>query len=1109
MVVKNHLTSKRRLSLQHQQQYQQQHHQQQHVAQSDDSPGNSEHAPPDSTLHPRGPPSLSMTPPQISRARRTGAKRGVGKFLGAHIGAAISVRRQSSTTDHDYIDCDAQPSLQLPPLPAIAPMQMSPRESHHVPQQQVRSRPVDLDTGDHWDHQPSDCLNRRRPLISRSHSADECTSPELLGGAAPLIQSPLPWGSSSAHPYGANGDDALLLRLSSIYPEEGATTMEGTLLKRTHLNGTAAGLAGRLWNERHFVLRNSALLWYVRLSDREPKGRLELLPGCTSVSEIETKIETKPKTVNKKKKLHMIKISTFLSREAMEEYHREEGDDMIPSHQAGVASSGEMQLSPPRTDTAIAPLHTPEASPTLDSHLSKPFSESFDEEDTGDHGAGGGETVPSSRNIVKKNDKKKKYQKALVYGSQAAGIAGGLTAGTIAIFGTGGGIIPLLLMTSVGVGGTGTIASVFSNHRKKARMDSAIIASERYDVIAGWRDAIIASIVEKGDGSKTDTTRQSQVMAETDPALDSTWARLFKNDGRVLDSGLEELPTVVSEKIVSKLDSVETYLQSSQWRLLEGGWANTLGTGTNGMRIFEEDKGFGTAMVVRRRRVSVEGRPCPPLRASVILNATPEDAFMCLMSYTNSKVIENFQSNQKCRHAFEIVERLDNHSDLIRLEYEPLYLFPSWTAPRDFCLMRYWRQDDDGSYIVCMDSITHRECPLRPTHIRGDLHGVYTITPRKGPRSNATQECLLTCIVQVDPKGWIPTFSLSSNQSYADAYSVAALLHLLDIRDVLDHDRFCPVGCDPHDPQSLFDENYSIDSKESLDYSTHSQVLPSANVNYVTFENDKDPGATVALHPPPLGKIYWTEPDANKFKVRGKQYKTDKKKIKAGKSAFRLLAVDIVEVAAPLMGGLCNHPKERVQQAIEREKMGIAQKGDLAPFVFAVNIIMPGSKYYHFVMYYAVDTMSTIDGTDGTPFSKLANEFFFGDSDEMRDNTFKLIPHIIDGNFIVRKAVGSTPAIMGRKLKQHYVKSDRFFELICDVGSSSIASGVVGLVLGYAKTLIVDLGFILEGNDESTLPERIMGSAQCKYVDFLKGFRFVEAYDDNDSLPSISVANDT
>jgi hypothetical protein len=48
--------------------------------------------------------------------------------------------------------------------------------------------------------------------------------------------------------------------------------------------------------------------------------------------------------------------------------------------------------------------------------------------------------------------------------------------------------------------------------------------------------------------------------------------------------------------------------------------------------------------------------------------------------------------------------------------------------------------------------------------------------------------------------------------------------------------------------------------------------------------------------------------------------------------------------------------------------------------------------------------------------------FFFGDSDEYRDQRFKLIPKIVEGNWVVRKSVGSTPAILGTKLKQHYYK---------------------------------------------------------------------------------------
>ena len=143
-------------------------------------------------------------------------------------------------------------------------------------------------------------------------------------------------------------------------------------------------------------------------------------------------------------------------------------------------------------------------------------------------------------------------------------------------------------------------------------------------------------------------------------------------------------------------------------------------------------------------------------------------------------------------------------------------------------------------------------------------------------------------------------------------------------------------------------------------------------------------------------------------------------------------------------------------------------------------------------MYYAVDDINTINGNDGTPFSKLANKFIFGDSDEFRDKTFKLIPCIVEGNFLVRKACGTTPAIMGTKLKQHYFRTDKYCELLLDVGSSAVAAGVVRLSVGYARTLIVDIGFLLEGDDESTLPEKIMSTSRLSYVDFTKGVRFCE-----------------
>ena len=84
----------------------------------------------------------------------------------------------------------------------------------------------------------------------------------------------------------------------------------------------------------------------------------------------------------------------------------------------------------------------------------------------------------------------------------------------------------------------------------------------------------------------------------------------------------------------------------------------------------------------------------------------------------------------------------------------------------------------------------------------------------------------------------------------------------------------------------------------------------------------------------------------------------------------------------------------------------------------------------------------------------------------------------------MRKAVGSTPAIMGKKLRQVYVRTDRSFEIVLDCGSSPVATGVIRLSLGYAKTLVVDMGFLFEGDEEDYLPERIFGSVRIRQPEF-------------------------
>ena len=63
---------------------------------------------------------------------------------------------------------------------------------------------------------------------------------------------------------------------------------------------------------------------------------------------------------------------------------------------------------------------------------------------------------------------------------------------------------------------------------------------------------------------------------------------------------------------------------------------------------------------------------------------------------------------------------------------------------------------------------------------------------------------------------------------------------------------------------------------------------------------------------------------------------------------------------------------------------------------------------------------------------------------------------------------------------------ERYFEIVVDISSDSIAQRIVKLALGFAKSLVTDIMYVLEGKDEETLPERIFGGLQLRKIDLEK-----------------------
>ncbi len=242
----------------------------------------------------------------------------------------------------------------------------------------------------------------------------------------------------------------------------------------------------------------------------------------------------------------------------------------------------------------------------------------------------------------------------------------------------------------------------------------------------------------------------------------------------------------------------------------------------------------------------------------------------------------------------------------------------------------------------------------------------------------------------------------------------------------------------------------------------------------------------------------------NQYRVRGSNYLNDRLKVLAGPSALHLVHASMYkseELVYHISSmGLC---KRRLDSYIAS-----TPEGQDPPFLFIVNVMVPGDPIVNIVLWWAFDkqmadkllmshaTKSMLERYAAIPGSvcesledkeKRVHSSSYPEADDcrvseglfpasdFRNERFKLIPNIVEGPFIVRKAVGNTPALLGKKLTQRYFRGAHYIETDVDVSSSVVALNVVGLCRGYAKQIIVDIGICLEGRAESELPEQMIG----------------------------------
>ncbi|KAM7493803.1 hypothetical protein LguiB_028412 [Lonicera macranthoides] len=510
------------------------------------------------------------------------------------------------------------------------------------------------------------------------------------------------------------------------------------------------------------------------------------------------------------------------------------------------------------------------------------------------------------------------------------------------------------------------------------------------------------------------------------------------------------------------------------WRLLQC---------QNGLRIFEE-----------LLEVDFLAKSCSrAMKAVGVVEATCEEIFELVMSMdaTRFEWDCSFQDGS-------LVEEVDGHTAIL---YHRLQLdwFPTFVWPRDLCYVRYWRRNDDGSYVVLFCSREHENCGPQPGYVRAHIEsGGFNISPLK-PR-HGRPRTQVQHLMQIDLRGWGVRY-LSSFQQHCLLQMLNSVAGLREYFSQTD-ERNAP----PRIPVMVNMASASVPTKKneklldsSIQRSNSLDQLNSANKNSILDEYSDDdeeyqvaddeayPSSSLendmkrtAIEEEPMDQIdlscfpgnlrrderdsardCWKLSEGNNFRVRSKHFCYDKSKIPAGKHLMDLVAVDWFK------------DTKRMDHVARRHGCAAQVASEKGLFSLVVNLQVPGSTHYSMVFYMVMRELAP---------GSLLQRFVDGD-DEFRNSRLKLIPSVPKGSWIVRQSVGSTPCLLGKAVDCNYIRGPKYLEIDVDIGSSTVANGVLGLVVGVITSLVVDMAFLIQANTADELPERLLGAVRVSHIE--------------------------
>lgn len=487
-----------------------------------------------------------------------------------------------------------------------------------------------------------------------------------------------------------------------------------------------------------------------------------------------------------------------------------------------------------------------------------------------------------------------------------------------------------------------------------------------------------------------------------------------------------------------------------------------------------------------------------------IVNASPDAVFETVFSLDKSQRYEW----DTLTSDLELVERLDGHRDIVYGAYDPKYL-TRWHSKRDFLLTRHWQRAQDGTYTILHYPTMPKPWPRKSGYHHIKLNPTVWEIRRASPgQAKGTQSSFVTQTMEIHSTGW----GRWKKRYYAKFEKTVPYILLCQIAGLREYFGANPSLSPEPSTGTVSKKNQKISdvSGEFEEFETNEEFYDAIAAESPIEEEDSDEdensppkgvglkfknvswalmrmqpsgretNTELVLSAPAIdidtnqfkGSLHhgksktdsdcWDDPGGTGFMVRSKTYIKDGSKVPGGDPLLKLLAVDWFKSNNKVQK-VAVHPLCVVQTEV----------GKSSPFVLVINLQVPSKPNHSMVFYFGANRPIR----KGSLLDKFAN----GD-DMFRDARFKLIPSIKEGYWMVKRAVGTKACLLGKAVTCEYLRQDNFLEIDVDIGSSSVASSIIGLVLGYVTNLVVDLAILIEAKEEDELPEYLLGTVRINHV---------------------------